>query len=90
MSEVYIYSCKETDGFLDDLNNYLKEKMGKNADLILDYPVVYIHVWQSKDDIQDGKYSIYIGETNDKIAIDMVYTKPAGTYCSNICSMEGE
>jgi len=62
------YSINETPGFLNYLEDDIKEKLGKDSDLILDYPVIYLHVWQNKKDSINGKFNVYIGETNDIIA----------------------
>ena len=62
---IVIYTCMETKNYLDNFEDNVKHELGKNADLILDYLVVYIHTWQSKTDKLNDKYSIYIGETND-------------------------
>lgn len=40
----------------------LNHRSEKERNLILEYPIVYIHNWQDSD-----KYEVYIGETNDFI-----------------------
>lgn len=65
--EPIFYTTKETEGFLNTLESNIKECMGADADLLLDYPTIYIHVWQSKIDKLNGRYSLYIGEANDVI-----------------------
>lgn len=61
------YRIKETHDFLEHLEGDVKEKLGDNAEYLLDYPTVYIHTWQSKEDKKNGKFSIYIGESTDVI-----------------------
>ena len=58
---------KETAGFLDSLASEIKKQAGKDADLLLDHPAIYVHVWQSKYDAMNGTFSIYVGESNDII-----------------------
>lgn len=41
--------------------------INSNSDLILDYPVVYLHVWQDKEDHYRNRYKIYIGEAENAI-----------------------
>lgn len=62
-----MYSAKEQEGYIDNLGNNIKDAIGKDADLLLGHPAIYIHVWRSEKDILNGTYSIYIGETNDII-----------------------
>ncbi|MCR5726365.1 MAG: hypothetical protein K6G24_02765 [Lachnospiraceae bacterium] len=57
----------ETEGYLDSLKTRMKASLGDDSEYLLGYPALYIHVWRSKKDYQEGKYSIYIGETNDII-----------------------
>lgn len=59
------YKTPETAGYLDNLENDIKASVGKDADLLLNHPVIYVHVWRSGNDIKNGTWSIYIGETND-------------------------
>lgn len=66
-NKLVYYSTDEIDGYLDDLENKIRKEKGKDADLLLDYPSIYVHVWRSKEDIEKNKASIYIGETNDII-----------------------
>ncbi len=60
-----IFKTQETPGFLNSLEASIKSKYPKDYDLLLNYPVVYIHTWQSYTDLLNGRFSIYIGETND-------------------------
>lgn len=60
-----VYKTAETLNYTDHLASDIKRIVGNNADLLLDYPVIYIHIWRSKYDELNGTYSIYIGETND-------------------------
>lgn len=59
------YMDLERDGYLDSISKTIKDKVGKDADLLLDHPAIYIHLWRNKYDVLNGTYSIYIGETND-------------------------
>lgn len=68
MENLIVYKAKETDGYLDHLSEDIKRVKGNDADLLLDYPVIYMHIWRSKADILNDKWSIYIGETNDIIS----------------------
>ena len=61
------YTVKEQPGFLDDLKNDIKKQAGKDHDILLERPVIYIHVWQSAKDAADNKWSIYIGESTNII-----------------------
>lgn len=60
-----MYSEPEQAGYIDNLEQKIKDAIGTDADLLLEHPAIYIHVWQSKYDVLNGTYSIYIGETND-------------------------
>ena len=57
------YTVQERPGFLDGLKNDVKRQAGKDHDILLERPVIYIHVWQSAEDAADNKWSIYIGES---------------------------
>lgn len=61
------YTVREEPGFLDNLKNDMKRWAGKDHDILLERPVIYIHVWQSAEDAADGKWSIYIGESTNII-----------------------
>ena len=61
------FKALETKDYLDDLAVAIKKGVGKDADLLLNRPGIYVHVWRSNDDVQNGKYSIYIGETNNLV-----------------------
>ena len=61
------YTVKEQPGFLDNLKNDIRRKAGKDHDILLECPVVYIHVWQSAEDAADNRWSIYIGESANLI-----------------------
>ena len=63
-----IYKTQEVSGYLDTLADDIRAKKGSDADLLLNYPAIYIHVWRSKYDILNGTWSIYVGETNDIVA----------------------
>ncbi len=60
-----IYKTQEVSGYLSTLADDIKDSAGSDADLLLNYPAVYMHVWRNKEDISNGTWSIYIGETND-------------------------
>ena len=60
-----VYKTEETAEFLNTLTENIKKdpKVSPNAYLLLDHPAIYVHVWRSNDNIMNGKWSIYIGET---------------------------
>jgi hypothetical protein len=62
-----VFKTQETDGYLDHLADDIKISVGNDADLLLNHPAIYVHVWRNKYDIMNGTWSIYIGETNDII-----------------------
>lgn len=68
LNNLIVYKTQEVQGYLDHLAEDIKREKGRNADLLLDYPVIYIHVWRSKADISNNQWSIYVGETNDIIS----------------------
>lgn len=53
------------ENFIKDMEANIRAKAGTDADLFLDYPVIYIHLWQNSEDIKNGKYSIYVGESEN-------------------------
>lgn len=55
----------ENSGYTDQLSQMVRSSVGQDADILLEYPAIYVHVWQSKYDVMNGTFSIYIGETND-------------------------
>lgn len=59
------YKTQEINGYTAKLPAEIKMDVGKDADLLLNHPAIYVHVWRSKYDIMNGTYSIYVGETND-------------------------
>ncbi len=61
------YTELEKKDYLDSLASNIKSKIGKDADLLLNHPAIYIHVWRNKYDVISGTFSIYIGETNNII-----------------------
>ena len=65
MIDPIFYSTKETNNYTDSLADKIKRSLGSDADLLLERPAIYIHVWRSKDDEFNGTWSIYIGESND-------------------------
>lgn len=60
-----LYTVQETPKFRDDLAEDIKAQRGKDYDILLECPVIYIHVWQNAKDAADGKWSIYIGESTN-------------------------
>ena len=62
-----IYKCQETPGFLSTLKENIIAFAGDDAELLLDYPVVYLHVWENKDDSLNGKHHVYVGEADNVI-----------------------
>lgn len=48
------YKTLETPGYIDTLENDIKRNAGKDYDLLLNYPAIYIHVWQliSKNELR--------------------------------------
>ena len=50
-----IIELKETkdilgkENFIKDMESNIRAKAGTDADLFLDYPVIYIHIWQNSD-----------------------------------------
>lgn len=62
-----VYKTQEVSGYLNHLAEDIKSSVGVDADLLLNYPAIYIHIWRNKDDVLNGTWSIYIGETNDII-----------------------
>lgn len=63
--EPVMYKTEEVDGYINSLADKIKASKGADSDLLLNYPAIYIHVWRSKHDIDNGTWSIYIGETNN-------------------------
>lgn len=63
-----VYKTQEVSGYLDTLADDIKAAVGTDADLLLNHPAIYVHVWRNKYDIMNGTWSIYVGETNDIVA----------------------
>lgn len=61
------YTIKETHDFLEHLEENIRKDLGEDAEYLLDYPTVYIHTWQSKEDKRNGEFSIYVGESTDVV-----------------------
>ena len=57
----------ESDNFIQNLKKEIKNQALDDADLLLTYPIVYIHQWKRSHDNPDGRFDIYIGESNDVI-----------------------
>ena len=62
-----IVEIQEEPNFVDNLEEQIKRITGDKNSLILNYPSVYIHKWNGKDDGDKTLYDIYIGESNDII-----------------------
>ena len=62
-----IFKCQETPGYLSSLESKIKSFAGKDADLLLEYPVVYLHVWKNKTDSYNGTYHVYVGEADNVV-----------------------
>ena len=60
-----VYKTQEVSGFLDTLADDIKATVGSDADLLLNHPAIYVHVWRNVYDIWNDTWSIYVGETND-------------------------
>ena len=58
---VVIYSAEETDSFRKNIKANIMAFHNEKPNLLLDYPVVYIHAWKTTNDL----YDVYIGESND-------------------------
>ena len=56
-----IYCAEETDSFRRDIKANIMAFHNEKPNLLLDYPVVYIHAWKTANDL----YDVYIGESND-------------------------
>lgn len=65
--DIVFYSAEEKKNFLKELKTNIGEKLGDKAEILLNYPAIYIHVWRDKEDIKDDTWSVYVGETNDII-----------------------
>lgn len=65
--DLVIFQCAESPGFLEQLADQIKQAKDNQAYLLLDYPVVYLHVWQDKSDAQNGTYHIYVGEAENAV-----------------------
>ena len=65
--DLVIFKCQEVENYLDTLTEQIKKEKGKQAYLLLDYPVVYLHVWRDKNDIFNGTYHIYVGEADNAV-----------------------
>lgn len=72
------YSTQEDTTILDSFGERIKqEKDEKSAQLLLSFPVVYIHFWPGKPIEYQGnngkyttiqRYNVYVGESNDIVA----------------------
>lgn len=61
------YTTKETANYTEHLAEDIKKALGRDADLLLDHPAIYIRVWRNNYNVMNGTWSIYVGETNDII-----------------------
>lgn len=66
--EPVFFTTKEVKGYTETLAKTIREKLGKEqAELLLNHPIIYVHVWRSQCDVLNNRWSIYIGETNDLV-----------------------
>ncbi len=65
--DLIVFKCQEVPGYLDTLADQIKKEKGKQAYLLLDYPVVYLHVWKDKYDVFNNTYHIYVGEADNAV-----------------------
>lgn len=63
--EPVFVKIEEKKGFLESMKKKIQEEAGGDADLLLKYPVLYMHVWQNKTDKLNDRFSVYVGEAND-------------------------
>ena len=70
-----VFTTQEDPGFIQDLENRIKANRYSN--LLLNYPIVYIHYWVSGivsytdkrgNTHSYNKYGVYVGESNDVIS----------------------
>lgn len=59
-----IFSAKETEKFRSDIKASILEFHNKVPNILLDYPVVYVHAWKTAN----GMYDVYVGESNDIVS----------------------
>ena len=66
MSEInpIIYCAEETEKFRSNIKASIQAFHDKEPNILLDYPVVYIHAWKTAN----GMYDVYIGESNDIVS----------------------
>ena len=62
-----IYPVKEIPGFLTNLKQNIVNNDKVKSEVLLCYPIVYIHNWKKTTSNPNGLYDVYIGETNDVI-----------------------
>lgn len=48
------YKTKETKDYIDCLLSDVRSAVGKDSDILLNYPAIYVHVWRSKYDEMNG------------------------------------
>ena len=67
ITEPVFYGADETPGFENRLKSEIQASLGNKADFLLEYPVVYLHVWQGEEEKADGQWNVYIGESMNLI-----------------------
>ena len=43
-----VYKTQEVAGYISHLSDDIKNVIGADADLLLNHPAIYVHVWQNK------------------------------------------
>ena len=70
MNAPIIYTSEEkiiNSAFMDNVRDDIVKRGEPDKTILLDYPTVYIHYWNTNPSDPDSKYDIYIGESNDVI-----------------------
>ncbi|KOP30895.1 hypothetical protein ADM98_05490 [Exiguobacterium sp. BMC-KP] len=62
------FKAQQTSGYLTELEDNIKKSLKADADLLLNYPTIYVHIWRTRNNLLNGTWSIYIGETNNIIS----------------------
>ena len=73
-----VYSIKEETSIIDNLSTYISNNTdNKKAEVLLSYPVVYIHYWPGKSieytdkkgtSVTQKRFNVYVGESNDIVS----------------------
>lgn len=73
---IIVFTTTEDTGFLENLPNRIKANHSdKEADILLNYPTVYIHYWPKRRITYEHngqkytriKYGVYVGESNSVV-----------------------